>query len=391
MNHHYARTSNYRAANACYAQQRGDLRTLVALALTLAFTFVSTSCSDSNGSSDPAPAIDPERFATLFAPPTAEEIVAVRAEWAARPEASCDSLQPAGQDTVLLSDFRFPPGQDAQPGDTVLMTVFSHQMGANVHYAAILQPTGSEGSTLALLLSLHEGVDGGDINTQAAVMATYPQFRNGVALVVPSFRSEPLLWKGEFWQSSGEASPWDEDVDDALASLACAQQLGYGAGVKPGVVGLSRGSGVGLLAVARHPEQWAFGIDFFGPADLFGEDMQSIAQQLFQGGSVDVPGTEWVTANVLQPWADSTLSDSLARHLLLKRSAAYFAASDWPTLLIEHGLADSVVSVEQSRLLAAQLSDAGVEYRFQEWPGVGHTPLGMDFVEALDSTMSGWR
>ncbi len=358
---------------------------------SLALLLAATGCSDSSGSSDAAPAIDPERFATLFAPPTAEEIAAVRAEWAARPAASCDNLQPAGQDTILLSDFRFPPNQPARPGDTVLMTVLSHQVDGNLHYAAILQPAGSEDSTLPLLLSLHEGVDGGDIETQATVMAAYPQFGSGVALVVPSFRSEPLLWRNATWQSTGEASPWDEDVDDALASLVCAGQMGYGAGVKPGVDGLSRGSGVGLLAVARHPEQWAFGVDFFGPADLFGEDMQSIAQQIFRGDSVDVPGTEWVTANNLQPWADSTLSDSLARHMLLKRSAAYFAASDWPTMLVEHGLADSVVSVEQSRLLAAQLSDAGVEYRFQEWPGVGHTPLGMDFVEALDSTMAGWR
>lgn len=51
---------------------------------------------------------------------------------------------------------------------------------------------------------------------------------------------------------------------------------------------------------------------------------------------------------------------------------------DYPRTFLWCGTADSVVSPENSRMLAARLEDKGVEYRMVEYPGVEHgTGLGI--------------
>jgi hypothetical protein len=49
--------------------------------------------------------------------------------------------------------------------------------------------------------------------------------QDGFVFVAPSFRSEPLDFGGTPYVSAGEPSPWDRDVDDALALLNAAIEL----------------------------------------------------------------------------------------------------------------------------------------------------------------------
>jgi hypothetical protein len=86
--------------------------------------------------------------------------------------------------------------------------------------------------------------------------------------VVPSFRGETLEFDKISWTSEGEDSPWDYDVDDALSLLNATFDLEPGSDPeRVGVLGFSRGAGVGMLMDARSDKIDAV-LNFFGPTEI---------------------------------------------------------------------------------------------------------------------------
>ena len=94
-------------------------------------------------------------------------------------------------------------------------------------------------------------------------------------------------------------------------------------------------------------------VDYFGPTDLsaFGKD--ATAQRAMLGPFIGVSYAENPSAHD-------------------RASPIRYMTKDVPPFLIFHGTKDGIVPIEQSRQLAAKLSEGGVSYRLVEIPDEGH-------------------
>jgi dipeptidyl aminopeptidase/acylaminoacyl peptidase len=195
--------------------------------------------------------------------------------------------------------------------------------------------------------------------------------------VVPSFRGEELRGGTESYWSGGEPSPWDRDVDDALALISAV--LAHEPATDPervAVLGFSRGAGVGLLMAARDSRIDA-AVCFFGPTDFFDPWVRDIVEEALQDQVRDLPGLAWLNESYIQPLRQGMLSVEVVRMQLVRRSAVLFAAS-LPAVQIHHGTADSVVSVSQAQRLDQVMRALGrtlPSYQLYLYPGGGHNPL----------------
>ena len=175
----------------------------------------------------------------LFAPPTAEEIAAVRADWADR------DISPAALTIELTEAYSLF-------GSPATLRVVSHQVGEARHYGAIVVPKSRKAASLPVLMYLHGGDNGVDVDDVQFLAFALGELRDSFVYVIPSFRSEPLEHDDREWVSTGPGGHWDYDVDDALALLNVA--LAITPQAKPealSLVGASRGGGVALLAGIR--------------------------------------------------------------------------------------------------------------------------------------------
>ena len=267
----------------------------------------------------------------LFAPPSAAEIAAVEAEW-------------DGRDTGVY-DLRVESERTERGGGRTL--VLSHTVGGLRHYGAVRVPP-STGARLPVLVIAHGGARG----------ATAHQFfregplAKGWIQVVPSFRSERLVLGVSRWhRSEGGPSPWDRDVDDAMALLGAV--LARVPQADPGriaVLGRSRGGGVALLMGARDPRVDAV-VNFFGPTDFFLPPVRSLAERAIRSRIPRLPGAGYLADSVLFALRDGRTTLPQARLELLRRSPAWFAHRLPPTQ-VHHGTEDREVAIAHGDRLA---------------------------------------
>lgn len=330
-------------------------------------------CGDSGTTPDP-PATMEVDFAALFAPPTAAEEETVRNDWSAR--------NPAAQDVAVEMDTSFTVG-----GAAVSLRVLSHTVDAATHHGAVVVPDGAAAGSIPVLIYLHGGDNGLNLNT---LVPLFPVILPGAAesfvLVAPAFRSEPLVYAGRSFSSGGEASPWDGDVDDALALLNSVLDLVPETDpTRIGVVGFSRGAGVGLLMAARDARIDAV-VDFFGPTDFFGNFVQDVTREALDGNPRDLPGLTVLDTRFLQPLARGELSIAQMRLELLRRSPVYFA-EDLPAVQVHHGTDDATVHVSEGRRLIDVMTALGrmaPNFEGYVYAGGTHTPLTLS--GSLDRT-----
>ena len=199
-----------------------------------------------------------------------------------------------------------------------------------------------------------------------------------------SFRDEAIHWFGVDYRSEGPPSPWDRDVDDALALLDGVVVLPQADPTRVVVLGGSRGGGVSLLAAVRQPGRFRCAVSVFGPTDFFDPAFRPAAEAMASGGSDPRPGMAFLQAHVVQPYVSGTMSLQAARAELIRRSALYFS-DRLPPVQIHHGTADEIVPVSQSDRLAAHLESRGKPFEYVRYPNAGHDwPLGADsFVRLL--------
>lgn len=327
-----------------------------------ALTLAASACSDASG---PDRIVAGVNLDELFAPPTAAEVEAVRDEWSGR-DVSARGVEVVTSDTV--------------PAGTVQMGVriVSHTVGEVRHYGAVVVPSGAAAGSLPVLLVGHGGNGGIDIDYALFLLA----FGLGDAiddfvLVVPSFRSEPLTFQGTEYRSGGGPSPWDWDVDDALALISAAGEITPEADTsRIGVVGFSRGAGVGLLMAARDPRIDAV-VEFFGPTDFFDTFVQDVVEEALRGMPRNLPGLADLDAQFIQPLKRGELTIQDVRPELVRRSAVYFV-DRLSQVQIHHGTADSIVPVSQAQRLIERMQAAGrqaPEFEYYLYPGGGHDPL----------------
>lgn len=304
----------------------------------------------------------------LFAPPQATELQAVRDDWATR-DVSVQNLEIVSQDTIAL-------GSNARG----VYRIVSHTVNGARHFGAIVVPVGAAPESLPLVLYAHGGDDGDDLDFTIGLLSLgLSSVIDQFVYVAPSFRSESIKLDGMTYQSEADPSPWDYDVDDALALMNVA--LENTPEVDPtriGVFGFSRGAAVGLLMGIRDP-RIDLVVDFFGPTDFSAGDIQEITANALRGNLRTLPGLDFMNDTYIQPLKNGTISMAEARLGLIRRSAVNFA-EDLPLVQIQHGEADETVSVEHGRNLEKRLQDLGrgpSEFESHFYPGAGHNPLEM--------------
>lgn len=314
-----------------------------------------------------AEAIDLDaELAALFAPASAAEIEAVRADWARR------DVSAAGVSVELTEEVAF--GES-----TATLRIVSHVVAGARHFGAIIVPDGAAPETLPLLMYSHGGDGGVSVDDIEVVALALGELSRRFVYAIPSFRSEPLRYEGRSWVSEGPSGHWDYDVDDALALANVAFETTPEA--RPDaihIVGASRGAGVALLAGVRD-ERVERIVAFFGPTDFFDDWIKVIAWKTALDGPWDLPGLVHLDSTVVQPLVRGTLSTSEARLELVRRSSVLFAA-DLPTVQVHHGTADFVVPVSQAESLMRTMAAIGrssPDFEAFIYEGGGHDFLAL--------------
>ena len=294
----------------------------------------------------------------LFAAPTAMEIAQVVAEWQTRePEVG------GVQDSEIAAGL-----------GSLRVRILSHTVGGFRHYGAVVTPVGAELGSLPVILYAHGGDSGVEIEDTFLLNSILQLQGLSAALVIPSYRSEPLQLGNQVFLSEGPPSPWDRDVDDTISLLSVAfEQAPELDEERVAILGLSRGGAVGLLTAARDPRIDAV-VEFFGPTDLFGDYAREIFQEALEGELRDLPGLDYLNENVIVPWKEGALSNAAARLELVRRSGVYFV-DRLPPVQLHHGTADTVVAVSQAERLIEAMREAGkTEEEFEPhiYDGAGH-------------------
>jgi acetyl esterase/lipase len=332
-----------------------------ALLLTLA---VASACGDSPSEPDNDHGVDLD---ALFAAPTSTETSAVLADWQAR-DVSVQGFREEQTASVVIG-----------LGVAATLRVVSHTVGGARHFGAIIVPDGAAAGSLPVLVYAHGGDNGVAVEEVLFLSLPLGEVAAHFVYVIPSFRSETLRFGGSSWRSEGDASPWDRDVDDALALLSAA--LANTDAADPSriaVLGFSRGGGVGLLMSVRDPRIDAV-VDFFGPTDFFGAHVRAIVDEALRGRLRDLPGLVVLNTRYIQPLRTGAVSLAEMRWQLLLRSPVYFA-DRLQGVQVHHGTADDVVDVSHAQTLISRLEALGrgaPAFEFYLYPGGDHNPLSL--------------
>jgi len=313
-------------------------------------------------------------FDELFAEPTTGEITQVITEWENRGIPSAEGYQ------VLHTESRPIGGKLAE------VRIVSHKVDQVDHIGAIIAPHDAETRSLPVLIYAHGGDNGVDLDETLTFLKIMPGISDQFVFVVPSFRSESLTCVDSVWHSGGDPSPWDYDMDDALALLNVALANTPAAdSSRIAVLGASRGGAVALLMAIRDP-RIALVVDFFGPTDFFGQFMQDVAEEILQDERRDLPGLNYLADEYLLPLAAGDMTYAQVRLELVRRSAVYFA-SHIPDLQIHHGTADDIVPVSQGQRLVnvmVALGRTAPQFEYYIYEGGGHYPFTL--LGSLDRT-----
>ena len=303
---------------------------------------------------------------TLFVPATDAEIAAVRADWAGRDVSATDVR-------VELTE------RLALAGSSLALRIVSHSVGGVRHYGAIIAPDSAAPRSLPVLAFLHGGDEGVSISEVQLFAFALGELRDSFVHVIPSFRGEPLEYGDSVWVSGGPPSPWDRDVDDAIALFNVAIETTPSARADSiHVLGGSRGAGVALLAGVRD-ERIARIAAFFGPTYFFDEWVREIVREAALRMPRELPGVAHLDSTVVQPYIRGERSRSEARLELVRRSSVLFAR-DLPSVQLHHGAVDNVVSVSQAEALMAAMEALGrgaPDFEAYIYEGGGHDFLGL--------------
>jgi hypothetical protein len=210
---------------------------------------------------------------------------------------------------------------------------------------------------LGVVLFAHpgdQGVDGaflqglrflmGALDTQAVILA-------------PAFRGEPASLNGTVVESdSTTRSPWDRDVDDALAFLSAGlERLPQADPARLAALGYSRGGGVALLGALRDDRIRSV-FEIAGPTDFFSPSLQRIALGLVTGTAPSLPGLDDLNTRFFQPFLSGRISaDSLRREFLARSPARWALSGLLPPAGAAHGKLDTIVPPDQLEALVAAL------------------------------------
>lgn len=299
----------------------------------------------------------------LFAPATSAELASVQASWQ-MDNYGVNQFRIIYSDTLLQDSIGY-----------MVAHVVAYESDGFVQYGAVLIPSHSDDVELPVLFYSHGGDAGTSLDNEVALlMSMTPELWKNFIVLVPSFRSEPLIWGDSIWVSEGEPSPWDRDVLDFLRLFSAADSLQIHPMQRDdqSALGFSRGGGVAMLAALRD-QRISRIVDYFGPTDFLSPFVRTVVDSVLAENPPSLPGIDAITEQVIRPWQNGAITTDSVRKALIMRSPAQFA-KDLPLLYIHHGTADTVVPIAQSDTLYSRLNPGSY---YQQYSGVGHNPFGM--------------
>lgn len=344
------------------------LSSVVGLLIVIGSAIALSSCSSSsNNSNEDDRIVEGVNLTELFSEPTPAEREAVLSDWSSRTHAAVD-VNPVSQNPISLG------------GTAATVRIVSHSVGTVTHYAAIVSRDNAESESLPLVVYLHGGDDGVDVSELLSVLPiALASAQDDYIYLVPSFRAEELRYNGVTHTSTGDASPWDRDVDDVMSLIDVA--ISVTPAVDPdriGLVGFSRGACVAMLTGIRD-DRIDLVIEFFGPTDFYSDWTEDIFADALEGSLRDLPGLSTLNTELIQPLKEGTKSYAEVRLEMLRRSPVYFVDLLPPTQG-HHGTLDNVVPVSQANLLKASFVEAGLpatDHTVYIYTGGTHNPLSL--------------
>lgn len=346
-----------------------------ALALLLSTTLLWISGCDDSSPSAPQASTTQELLDQLFAAPTEAETTLVASQWAER------TVQVAG--ATVESTFTMPitlpeafisfgmPVAWAQPASATLRVV-SHEVDGFRHYGALLVP--EAGGSHPVLVFAH-GDDAGIDNTQLSILLqSLGTLRDSIAIVIPSFRSEPVdISSIPYYKlSEGAPSPWDRDIEDLRALLRVCAYLDRKLDTsKVAIAGYSRGGGVALLAAERDPVFKSVAT-VAAPTSFQGSWVRGLAESLLAGQTSNLPGVDYIDSTVLQALKAGRIGMDSARRELIRRSASTWARRLPAAIQCHHGRADITVLPGELERLKTAMESSGKPLDAQFWDGRDH-------------------
>jgi hypothetical protein len=229
----------------------------------------------------------------------------------------------------------------------------------------------ASGEKLPLILFGHPDDAGVDGTYASMFLELMGSVATRAIVVFPAYRGETASLGGSAVASFPAAqSPWDRDVDDALAMLwGAAAHVSQADTARIAAVGYSRGAGVSLLAALRDSRIGSV-FEIAGPTDFFSPSIQAIAMDLKDGKEHALPGLDVIDASYLKPfWRGSISADSLRRELLARSAARLALSKLLPATEAVHGSADATVSPDQSQAL----KEADKRVAYDEISGMTHS------------------
>ncbi len=338
--------------------------TSVAIACALMLAIIGCGGS-TTGSSDEDRIVAGVNLTELFKTPTQAERDEVLSDWSSRTH-SAAGVNIVSQNAVSLG------------GNAATVRIVSHTVGNITHFGAIVTPDNAEPGSLPLVVYLHGGDDGVDVNELLSVLPiALADSQNAYAYLVPSFRSEELRYNGVTHTSTGDASPWDRDADDVLSLIDAAVSLVPAIdSERIGLVGFSRGACVAMLTGIRD-KRIDLVIEFFGPTDFYSAWTEDIFADALEGSLRDLPGLSTLNVDIIQPLKSGTMTYADVRLEMLRRSPVYFVDKLPPTQG-HHGTLDNVVPVSEAELLKTAFIAEGVpstDHTVYMYSGGSHNPL----------------
>lgn len=325
-------------------------------------------CSGSStGSGNEDRIVEGVNLTELFRDPTPAERDSVLNDWSSRTHAAVD-VNPVSQNAISLG------------GTPATVRIASHSVGSVTHFGAIVSPDNAAAGSLPLVVYLHGGDDGVDVNELLSVLPiALASAQDDYVYLVPSFRAEELRYNGVTHTSTGDASPWDRDVDDVMALIDVAISITPAiAADRIGLVGFSRGACVAMLTGIRD-DRIDLVVEFFGPTDFYSDWTEDIFAEALEGTLRDLPGLSTLNAKVIQPLKAGTKSTAEVRLEMLRRSPTFFVDLLTPTQG-HHGTLDNVVPVSQANLLKAAFVEEGLsttDHTVYIYTGGTHNPLSL--------------
>lgn len=315
----------------------------------------------------------PYAIDTLFAPPAAAEIDAVRADWAAR-DLSPHDVSEIATLSVSIS------------GAPFVAHVLRHSVHRQAHVGVIFVPANAHGALPVVVDA--RGVDPDftplDLEGGSRAMKELGDESAHYIFVVPAFRGETLRLAGHSFTAEGDpADGWDGATDDAIALLSVALERIPGADPhRIAAFGQSRGGAVALLMGVRDP-RIALVIDQAGPVDWFSamdQDGWTTAEVLrvaMADGAAPTPREDGgqFYQRYIQPVHEGRLDLAGARLRMIAASPLYFAR-DLRRTLAMYGAEDRAVPVANARALA---SVAGPSVHVTVFANRGHD---LDLIRA---------